>query len=302
MKKIIGFVCAALGAFLIVAGITADVWATPKVEKTPLDVDSITRLDGTASRIDTENGGTTDFDVRVASFTEADSDASTDDVVVFVSYTCLVKDVPDTPDCGVEGEGDDADPNVINVSDPFVFATDRRSAEAVAATDIPETTGVEGLVNKWPFGAKQEDYQIWDGILDRAVTATYEGSESLEGLDTHVYNVSLTEEPAEVIAGTDGLYSQDKTYWVEPVSGSIVKQAQVEERTLEDGTVLLALEVAFTDEQVTANVADSSDSADSLKLITSTVPTLGYAAGIPLLLIGLVLLALSRRRQPASHA
>jgi len=302
VKKIIGFVCAALGAFLIVAGITADVWATDTVEKTPLDVDSITRLDGTASRIDTENGGTVDFDVRVASFNKADSDASTDDVVVFESNTCLVKDIPDTPDCGVKGVGDDADPNVINVSDPFVFATDRRTAEAVAATDLPETTEVEGLVNKWPFGAQQQDYQIWDGVLGRAVTATYEGSEALEGLDTYVYNVSLTDEPAEVIPGTDGLYSQDKTYWVEPATGSIIKQAQVEERTLEDGTVLLALDVAFTDEQVTSNVADSTDSADSLKLITSTVPTVGYAAGIPLLLVGLALLALSRRRKPSQEA
>ncbi|QZY27899.1 DUF3068 domain-containing protein [Nocardioides coralli] len=304
MRKIVGWVAVGLGVFVLVAGLIADVWAEDQLKRTPLDVDSVTRLDGTAARIDTENGGLDLLDVRATSFTRSDSEASDDDVVVFVSNTCLVVDVPGTPDCGQRGTGDDADPNVINVSEPVVFATDRRTAEAVQDPEyVPEgAPDTEGLVNKWPFDAQQQDYEVWDGLLGEAVTATFEGEEELEGLPVYRYQYELIDESAEVLEGTFGLYSQLKTYWIEPVTGSIIRQEQSEVRALEDGTVLLDLDIAFTDDQVAANVADAEDSRDGLNLLTSTVPTIGYAVGIPLVLVGLVLLLLSgRRRQARAH-
>lgn len=303
MRKLIAWVLLGLGAFLVVAALVAETWAEDQVKRTPLDVNSVTRLDGTAQRIDTENGGLDQFDVRATSFTKADSEASDDDVVVFVSNTCLVKDVPDTPDCGEPGTGENADPNVINVSEPHVFATDRRTAQAVndskyLPAGTPET---HGLVNKWPFDAQQRDYEVWDGMLQRAVPATFEGEETIDGLDTYVYQLELQEEPAEVVEGTDGLYSQEKTYWIEPKTGTIIRQTQVEQRTLEDGTVLLDLDIAFTDDQVQTNVDDTSDNVDSLQLISSTVPLVGLLLGIPLMLAGLILLLLGRRDRGERH-
>jgi len=297
VRKVVGWISLGLGAFLIMASVMASTWATDRVEKTPLDVDSVTRLDGTAQRINTTTGGLDEFDVRATSYTQADSEASDDDVVVFVSYSCLVKDIPDTPDCGEPGQGENADPNIINVSEPSVFATDRRTAEAINDDGyLPEgTSETVGLVNKWPFGAEQTDYEVWDGLLGEPVTATFEGEEELEGLDTYVYNVALTDEPAVVTGDIEGLYSQDKTYWIEPHTGSIIKQTQVEQRTLEDGTVLLELDIAFTDDQVATNVSDSEESVSSLTLITSTVPSLGLWIGIPLVVLGLGLLVVGRR-------
>jgi hypothetical protein len=302
VKKILGWVCLALGGFMVMASVMATGWAAERVQKTPLDVDSVTRLDGTAARINTSEGGVDEFDVRAASFTQTDSEASDDDVAVFVNTTCLVKDVAGTPDCGEEGTGDDADPNVVSVSEPFVFATDRFTAEPVNEGDyLPEDAPeVEGLVNKWPFSTDRQDYEVWDGLLGRAVTATYEGEEAIDGLDTYVFNLVVEEEPAEVIPDTEGLYSQEKTYWVEPITGTIIKQTQVEQRALEDGTVLLDLDIAFTDDQVATNVSDTRENADSLTLITETVPTVGLAAGIPLVVIGLGLLVWSRRQRSTS--
>jgi hypothetical protein len=296
VRKIFGWLAVGLGAFLLVAAGMSVWWADEEVKRTPLDVDSVTRLDGTASRIDTENGGLDDYDVRATSFTQADSEASDDDVVVFVSNTCLVVDVPSTPDCGRRGTGDDADPNVISVSEPTVFATDRRTALAVNDSEyLPEgTPETEGLVNKWPFDVEKSDYPVWDGLLGEPVTATFDREEEVNGLNTYVFELSVSDEPAEVVDGTDGLYSQDKTYWIEPKTGTIIDQTQSEVRALEDGTVLLDLEISFTDDQVSANVEDTQSNVDSLDLLTSTVPKVGLWVGIPLLLLGLVLVALGR--------
>lgn len=296
MRRIFGWVALGLGAFLLFAAGLVTFWAEGQLKRTPLDVDSVTRLDGTAERIDTENGGLDLLDVRATSFNKSDSEASDDDVVVFVANTCLVVDVPGTPDCGEPGTGEDADPNVINVSEPTVFATDRRTALAVddekyLPDDAPET---EGLVNKWPFDTEKTDYPVWDGLLGEAVTASFEREEEVEGLQTYVFSYSVTDEPAEVIEGTEGRYSQEKTFWIEPLTGSIIKQTQSEVRSLEDGTVLLDLDLSFTDEEVAGNVEESASDADSLELFTSTLPTVGLWAGIPLVLVGLVLLLAGR--------
>jgi hypothetical protein len=309
VRRIFGWIAVGLGAFLLVAGGLSAWWADGQVKRTPVDVNSVTRLDGTADRIDTTNGGLDQFDVRATSFTKADSEASDDDVVVFVSNTCLVKDVPSTPDCGQRGTGDDADPNVINVSEPVVFATDRKTAMAVNDSEyLPSgTPETEGLVNKWPFDAQKQEYPVWDGLLEEAVTAEFQREEEVDGLDTYVYEYSVSDEPAEVLADTEGLYSQTKTYWIEPKTGTIIDQAQSEIRALEDGTtVLLDLDISFTDDQVASNVDDTESTVSSLDLLTSTVPRLGIWLGGPLLLIGLGLLILRGRstksgRAPAAH-
>ena len=55
------------------------------------------------------------------------------------------------------------------------FATDRVTAVAV---NDEKYVGVgaephEGLVNKFPFDVEQKTYPIWDGLLGRAVEATF---------------------------------------------------------------------------------------------------------------------------------
>ncbi|MCW2867300.1 MAG: hypothetical protein JWR20_1488, partial [Marmoricola sp.] len=45
-----------LGGFLLVAGLVAALWAPGTVEKTPLDVNSTTRLSGQAQKLNTASG------------------------------------------------------------------------------------------------------------------------------------------------------------------------------------------------------------------------------------------------------
>ena len=56
MRSWIGRVVFGLGGFLVVAGLLGLVWAPGVVEKTPVDVKTITYLDGEAGKLDASTG------------------------------------------------------------------------------------------------------------------------------------------------------------------------------------------------------------------------------------------------------
>jgi hypothetical protein len=293
VRKIIGWVLLALGAFLLVVGLMASIWAPGQVKRTPLDTDSTTRLAGTADKLNPATGDIESLDVKATSITKADSKRSDDDVVVFVNTLCLVIDEGDVPDCV---DADDPQGRLISASTD-VFATDRSDAMAVNGEYLPAgAEEKEGLINKWPFDAEKKDYPYWDGLLGAPVDAVYESTETIDGLETYKYNVSIDEQPAEVVDGVQGVYTQDKDLWIDPVTGSIIRQAQQEVRALENGSVLLDLDLAFTDEQVADNVESAKDSGDQIELITRTVPLIGFIGGAVALLAGAFLVFAARRK------
>ncbi len=299
MRKVIAGLLLGLGSFLLVAALTVVVWGADAVKKTPLDTDSVTNLSGTADKLNPATGEVEALQVKAASVTQADAELSDDDVVVFVSTTCLVIDEDDVPQCV-----DDSDPRLVTASSD-VFATDRHTAVAVNDAEyVPPSAGEKsGLINKWPFDAKKEDYSYWDGLLGEAVDAVYDGTETIDGLETYRYRVLIEEVPAVVISDIEGIYSQEKYLWIDPATGAIIKQTQHEVRALEDGSTLLDMQLAFTDNQVAANAADAKDNGSLLGLLTNTLPLVGFIGGTIALLAGLFLMLASRRRQePAPEA
>lgn len=277
MRKTVGFVLLGLAGFLVTAAVLALVYVPGAVEKTPLDIDSLTRLSGSASALPTGEGGP----VKAISHTVADGQASDDDVVVFDTFSCLMRDVPGSPDC-TEDEGEDS-PLITAGTDRF--ATDRRTALAVNDVTYVGTAAEphEGLVNKWPFYPEQETYQYWDGLLGRTVDATFVGEEAVDGLDTYTYRVSVVDEPAEIASGVSGTYSSDKTLWIDQVTGTIIDQKEQQSRALDDGTTVLALDIGFTPETVSANVEDAKANGSQLALVSAAPWVLG--------LLGLLALA-----------
>jgi hypothetical protein len=296
VRKIIGWVLLALGAFLLVVGLMASIWAPGQVKRTPLDTDSTTRLAGSADKLNPASGEVESLDVKATSITKADSKRSDDNVVVFVNTVCLVIDEGDVPDCV---DADDPEGRLITASTD-VFATDRSTAEAVNGKYLPAgAEEKEGLINKWPFDAEKKDYPYWDGLLGAPVDAVYDSTETLEGLETYKYHVVVDQQSAEVVDGIQGVYSQDKYLWIDPVTGSIINQTQQELRTLENGDVLLDLDLAFTDEQVSDNVESAKDSGGKIDLITRTVPLVGFIGGALALLAGAYLVFAGRKEEQA---
>ena len=289
MRRIAGLVLALLGAFLVTAAIVALILA-PGVKKTPLDVDSTTYVTGNGGKLDTATGELRDEPVAAKSVTKSDSEASSDETVVFASYSCVVYGTgPEVP-C-IENPDDQ---RTITISQD-VFATDRVTALAVP-TEL-ESVPHEGLINKWPFDAEQKTYPYWDGVTQQAVDAVFDRTETIRGLETYVYTVNIDDAPIEIAEGVPGTYTDAKEIAVDPVTGSIIRQTESQQRFLENGDPALDLDIAFTEEQVAKNVRDAADSGSSLGLISSTVPLFGFLLGVPLLLGGLFLLRSGSRRR-----
>lgn len=293
MRKTIGAVCAFLGMFLVIVAVLAQTWAGSQLKKTPLDVDSVTRLSGNA--VQYTEAGINPFQVKATSTTKADSEKSDDDVVVFKTSTCLVKDTNDVGDC-VSAD----DPLNRLLSAGFDdFAVDRTSGEAVNDPKYLPADAEEhhGLVNKWPFDTEKKTYTYWIG--PNTAEATFVKEEEVQGLDTYLFEVKSEPAPINITEDLEGTYAETTQLWIEPTTGQIVDQVTEQIRTAA-GQPFLDLNLEFTDEQVAENVDDIGGDADLLKLATKTVPLIGYAVGIPLLLVGLALSFLGGSKPPAS--
>ncbi len=292
MRKGFGIGLTVLGGFLVTLAVLAQFWAPGQLMKTPLDTDSLTLLDGTAQLSDGA-GGASEFPIKAFSVTRADSERSDGEVVVFQNSSCLVKDEDGIDECV---SADDPQERLVSASTDN-FATDRRDGMAVDDPKYlpPSAEAKEGLVNKWPFEAEKKTYQYWDGFAGAAVDATYDRTETVDGLETYVYAINVADVPMEVTDGVQGTYAVEREIWVDPTTGAIVNQFEHQERLDGDGNPFLILDYGFTDEQIAGNAKDSKSNASSLNLVTGTVPLIGWIVGIPALLIGIALQLMRRR-------
>jgi hypothetical protein len=283
MRKL-GMVLAGLGGFLVMLALLAKFYAPGQLMKTPIDVDSVTNAAGEAAV-----GADAAAPVKGTQLTRSDSAKSDDDVVAFVSSSCLVFDRDDVPECV---SADDPDERLITASVDN-FATDRVTAMAVNDPKYlpPEATEHEGLQNKWPFDVEKKTYPYWDDNVLQVVDAEYEGTEEVDGVETYKFHAVVSDVPYEVTDGVQGTYSKDTTIWIEPVTGSFVNLSYHMEQVDDAGDNFITLDLAYTDDEVQDSVDDARSSRDQINLIRNTVPLIGFIVGIPALVIGLVLMA-----------
>lgn len=305
MRKFIAPALVGIGAFLLIVGILALLWVPGAVKKTPLDVDTVTRLSGEAAKIDPAAGTFEPKPIFATNLTKVDSAASTDDTAVWSQRSCVA--FGEERPCFDEG-----DPNIVLLSEDElvtvssdVFGTDRVSAEGVDESELPGPVvraggaTTEGLVNKFPFDTEKKDYTYWDGTLDGAVDAKFDRVETLEGVETYVFKIVSTKEEIEIAEDTPGTYSSTKEIYVHPATGSIINQTEDQQRWLEDGTQVLDLQIGFTDEQIAKNADDAQSNGSRLSLMTKVVPLVGLIGGAVLVAAGLLL---GRRNSRGTHS
>jgi hypothetical protein len=288
-------VLAGLGGFLVMLAILAKFYAPGQLMKTPLDVDSTTNAAGQAAVGD----GATE-PVKGTQLTRADSAKSDGDVIVFVSSSCLIFDRDNAPSCV---NADDPDQRLITAGVDN-FATDRKTAMAVNDPKYlpPDATPREGLQNKWPFDVEKKTYPYWDDNVNQVVDATYEGTETVDGIDAYTFHAVVSDVPYEVTDGVQGTYSKDSSIWIEPVTGSFVNLSYHMEQTTDTGDNFITLDLAYTEDEVADSVKDAKSSRDKLNLVRNTVPLIGFIVGIPLLVIGLVLTDRGGKKKPATES
>ncbi|TQL69162.1 DUF3068 family protein [Nocardioides albertanoniae] len=306
MRKVIGYVFLLLGAFALVAAAVAGFWAKDAVAKTPLDVDSHTVLEGTASGALAKSE--TPVTVGYVNNTKADPKASDDDTVVMIEQACIVVQKDNPPECPDPKKDDRA----VNISET-AFALDRKNAEPVKdqAAYVGEDRaidGISGFVSKFPFGTDRHDYEYWDDTLGKSVIATYVDDVEVRGVKTYKFEVSIPATEAALSKGetdspdddTMGTYEATQTIFVEPTTGQYIDQSGTQKMVAGE-TTLLDIEVSYTDETVAKNAEDAKANVKKLTLIGSWLPVGGLVAGLVLLLVGLWLVLSGRKRNGGSH-
>ena len=313
MRGRLGPILIGIGGFLLVAALLCRVWGYPKVAVAPIDQDSVTTLGATGATVfDTGTLQERTTDLTISAKTVGDIDASDeagDDIRVWVSSSSTK----------------DSEGTVLSRSiDRAAF--DAYTGEAVnccdeyTESDEGEQTPVEhqGLVFKFPFQTEKKTYDFWDGTLGEAVPIEYVGEDEVDGIATYKFEQTIEptvteslEVPASVLGepGDENLeaertYSNQRTMWVEPITGAVLDREEQQLSTLRyDGTdrvTLTEAEVSYTDESVKETADTVRSKAVLLKVLNPIVPIGGSIAGALLIILGIFL---ARRPKPApTHA
>lgn len=312
MKRILGIVAVALGAFLLVLGALSKFYIYDQLAVAPLDTNSTSTSEtvedaqyfDVAGGLKPATGPLRSVRVTVADV-EKSKEASDDlgrDIAVYDTYSQT-----DTPDFDF-GSGE----TPLSGSHEIV-AFDRVTGETVDWEGSRSTSGgltvrgaFKGLYFKFPFNVQKETYQFWDGSVKEATDAVFDGEDTIDGLK--VYRFVQTIEPVKIgtfaVPGaligderptvvTDRYYSNVRTLEVEPETGAIIRGGESQDSYLElNGKRVLTLTEAtlqYTPDYVADNVEEYKFLSTALGTVRTTLPIYGSLAGLLLIIVGFVL-------------
>lgn len=325
MRRIVSFILLGIGVFAVTLGLLLRFYAYPQLAKIPLDNESTSVAQGsgiTALVIRTVNGAPLPEIRQNMTLTST----------TYVTGDLTQPEVKENGDVAVYVEAtkttDDATGIVVDAS-VRSLCIDRHTNEAVAPcegqyieveqgqkiTADRNTVQQPGLSFKFPFEAEQKDYEFYDLSVRKPITARFDGEESIQGLDTYRYVMTVPptkiddkEVPGSLIGqddqpsvNTELYYQVKKTVWVEPVTGIIVVGQQEGKQELlapgqrpGEGTTVFDGTLRFTDETINDNVTKAEDNKSKLGLLTSW-PIAMWVIGAVLIVAGLITLAGSQR-------
>ncbi len=295
-----------VGFFLIGLGLLARYYVFPNVAVLPID-----RYEKTESRavgatyVDRSTGVQhTDRELIAVNTMRGDVEASTPDIAVWDSITW-------TRDAA---SGDDV--NFYNTT----VAMERHTAWAVDCCGH-HIEGVHylprsGLAYQWPFYAERTSYPFYDEVLRKTFPMRFERTDELFGLDVYRFTqriapmkledvqvpASIVGQPGAVMVDAERWYGVERTYWVEPRSGVVVKASNHRRETLRvdgvDALTVFDANVVLGDKDVRRIVAEASDARVKIGLVHDTAYLGGLGLGV-LLIVFAGLLALLREPEPA---
>lgn len=196
----------------------------------------------------------------------------------------------------------------------------------------------DGLTYRFPFDTEKRTYPVFDPIAQKAFDANYDGEDDVNGLTTYRFsqNVgydsdgklvepvkysSLFDDDADsdVTAtaemwGVPGepeeritmarYYAAQRTFWVDPVSGTIVKREEhgyhyYAREPLKPEVTFVDFKVAFNEETVETQVASARDERDRVGLWGRILPISFTALGLVSLVGGALLGSFALRAESA---
>lgn len=314
MGKKLGTIALFLGAFLLALAVLSKFYMYDRLAVVPLNQqttsiaatapgDDAEYLDAAAG-LTTVNGPLKSTQL-VSGDVEASKAASKEldqKVAVWDTYSCT--DTPDF-DCGsgetpLSGSNDRVAFDVTTGE-----AVDWNGTRSEADGVTTEAATFEGLVFKFPFDTQKKTYQWWDGTLKAGADAKYVGKGEVKGMK--VYKFEQTIEPVktgtidipgdligseESTVTADQIYSNVRTFSVEPVTGVVVVGGESQDSYLEvNGERKLTTTKAtlgITDDVIQKTVDDYSTKATLLTAVKTWIPVYGGILGIVLIAAGLM--------------
>ena len=303
-RPVVPLVLFGLGFLLVGAGLLARYYVFPTMAVLPVD-----RYEQTESRaagatyVDRTTGTQhTGRDLIAINTIRGDVNSNYDDTTVWESST-RTRDA----ESGAE----------VNVYETVV-AMDRHTGEARSCCGQSiEGVGYlprSGIAYQWPFFTEKTTYQYYDEALRKTYPIAYQGTEDLYGLS--VYRFVQKIEPAKIgpqavpasMVGRPGTgmvdaeqwYTVERTFWVEPRTGIVVKAANDRRETLRvDGTDALTLfeaNMVLSEKDSRRIVDEAADARNQIGLLYYGAFWAGLLAGLLLIALAGLLLLLRRRR------
>ncbi|MGW3604522.1 DUF3068 domain-containing protein [Micromonospora sp. NPDC005161] len=187
-------------------------------------------------------------------------------------------------------------------------------------TGTREKVTFAGQVYKFPFNTEKRSYDVFDRDLRKALPAEFKGTEDVNGLEAYRFEQVITDQQLNLAADRIGLllgalapgatqgtmtYSNTRTLWVDPVTGSYVKVREVQSKALvpDVGTPISLLKADFTynDATIEASVERANESRGQLTILGVWAP-IGVAVLALLLIVAGLLVARRGGAVPAGEA
>lgn len=196
----------------------------------------------------------------------------------------------------------------------------------------------DGLTYRFPFDTEKKTYPLFDPIAQKAYDANYDGEEDVNGLTTFKFTqnvgydaegklvepvkyASLYEDDADSqvtaragLWGVEGdpeepitmsrFYAAERTLWVDPVSGTIVKSDEhayhyYARDPLRPEVTFADYKIATNEQSVESQVAAARSERDRVALWGRILPITFTAVGLVLLVGGALLGSFSLRAESA---
>jgi hypothetical protein len=329
MRRIIGLLLIAVGAFALALGLLMPLYAYP----------NLARLDrgGPVTQSIAEGNGMTVWDPRAVN----DPELPVERQNVQVLATRTVKGLTGAPEAKPRGNVAVwevglviMDRNNPNPQEPISvledkMCVDRRTSAAVHPCSSeyvkddgrsPEhkvfTGRHEGQIYKFPFGTERKNYRYFDTTIRDGVPVKYVKEEQLGGLTVYrfeqeVPRVKIEDRevpgrllglPEKGVVPAERYYETKRVMWVEPETGLIIKGTEDVKHTIVDpatgaSLTLLAGTLEFSKDTVDGNIKRAKDGAGNLRMLRVTAPWVLGIGGAVLVVVGILVAFLGRRQK-----
>ncbi|ACZ84469.1 DUF3068 domain-containing protein [Streptosporangium roseum] len=207
--------------------------------------------------------------------------------------------------------------NDVTNENPMIALNERRSAfnkytgegvNCCAVNIDKKPSKLEGQIYKFPFDVEKTTYKVFNATAGMAFDAKFVGEENVNGLTAYKFEqiapstkTETRTAPASImgVADTTGdvqvdrFYEGKNTYWIEPTTGSPVKQEQQRHDVLktQDGAhsiIAFAATAKMTPETVNELVENATEGKSQITMLKVTIPLVLLLVGALLLVAGFV--------------